>query len=164
MKISENFTSEEWLDRDVLDFCDKRNYPHTWFINPRLVALAEFYKKFFYEYYSNLNPNIVDVLIIINKPSTSGRGLRSPMYKGKGAVMSQHKFLQGFDCDIIFKYYDGTRKEVDYHDIAKLIFEYEKEFMEAGLTTIEDTEFTPGWLHSDIRWEIGQKHIKIVKP
>ena len=164
MKISENFKSSEWLDKEVINFCNARGLDHRKFINPRLVHIAEFYKKFFREYFRSMDPNVIDVLIIINKRGVSGRGLRGPDYKGKGAKYSQHKFLQAFDCDIVIVYENGDMQEADYEMIHQIIMTFEEEFMAEGVTTLEDPEYATTWLHTSIEWVPDQKHIQIVKP
>lgn len=71
-----------------------------------------------------------------------------------GSYLSQHKFGNAFDCHIKGLSADGVRQE---------IMDNEKEFMDAGLTTLESGAYAPTWVHSDCR-DTGLDHIFIVKP
>lgn len=164
-QVSQNF--------DIREFVCKRLFAlfginSTWFINPKMVNIAEFYKTFFTHYFKKKygNDKVVNVLIRINNWHTGGSkqwsGVRlkeCEQYK----EFSQHSFFNGFDCEIIIVFKDGTQKEVDYKEIHEVIQANEAEFMANGVTCIESIEFAPGWLHTDGRWIPNQKHILIVK-
>jgi hypothetical protein len=72
-----------------------------------------------------------------------------------GAKYSQHKFGRALDL----KFLD----QIEPSSVFAYILAHEKEFMNLGLTTIEDTSFTPSWLHIDARYT-GLDTIKIIKP
>lgn len=153
-RVSPNFKVKEWLSKSALKMIAQNGFSPLWFINPILVNLAEFYKSFFYKYYKAKYPNLKDVLIIINTSGYQTRGARLDVDITSGSKYSFHKFLMGFDCEIKLLFNDGTKKEVDYKEIHRLIYENEDLFLKQGLTTIESIKITKGtgWLHSDIRY------------
>lgn len=116
-----------------------------YFLDPRMVALADFVRDFF------------KAEVLINNWNIGGdlylRGYRPPDTK-TGGYLSQHKFGRAFDCNI-----DGYTPEEVYETIIK----NERQFMIAGLTVMEDVKFTPSWNHLDVRWT-GNDFIQIVKP
>jgi hypothetical protein len=157
MRISKNFDIREFVPK--LTWL-RRGINSRWFVNPKCVDLAEFYKYFFKKYY-----NAEDCYVMINNWHTGGsqqfRGYRPPDCE-IGAKESMHRSFNGFDCDIIILI-RGKKRELSQDEIHKIIMENEKEFMEAGLTTIEDKAIATTWLHSDVRWT-GMDKILIVKP
>lgn len=68
--------------------------------------------------------------------------------------MSQHKMGNAFDCDIKGLTADQARSR---------ILDNKKEFMDAGLTTLESAEYAPTWVHSDLR-TTSSEDILIVEP
>jgi hypothetical protein len=163
MKVATNFDIREFVPKSIWD---RFGTSSVWFINKRVINLAQFYKDFFTKYYKNQLDNVKTVLIVVNtwhyiKGGHQYRGFRPPAYT-KGAKLSQHRFGKGFDCDIIIVFEDGTRQEVNYSEIHDIINEYEEMFIEAGLTTLESVKDAPTWLHSDCRWIINQVHILTV--
>lgn len=157
MKISQNFDVREFVPKSIWDAFGESS---KWFIDIRMVKLAEFYKQFFKAYYKADN-----VLIIANNWHTGGeyqfRGYR-PRSCNVGGENSQHRRGTAFDCDIII-IKGKQRIEANYKEIHQVIKQNQKEFMDAGLTTIEDVAFAPTWLHSDNR-NTGLDTILIVKP
>lgn len=164
MKVSKNFIAQEFVSKEAWNLYQKGVINIKWLINRDLVALAQFYKDFFREYYMSKDPEIKDVSIVINNWWWGGiyeeRGFRMPDSK-TGAKLSQHKFKDGFDCEVILIYKNGTRKEADPNEIRTIILKNETVFMEKGLTVLESSKYAPGWIHSDMRWT-GMKHIFIV--
>jgi len=166
MKLSANFDLREFVPPEIFNQFGTNSI---WFINAKIVALAEFYKDFFFHYYTQkFGPGkIKSVLIIVNDWHTGGskryRGFRMPDCS-EGGKLSQHKFGNAFDCDIIIVLNDGTRAEADYKEVQQIILLNEALFMSKGLTTIESIEFAPTWLHSDCRYIPIQTNILVVKP
>lgn len=166
MKISKNFDVREFVPKHIWeDFGTKS----TWFVDPKIIHIAEFYKTFWLAYYKNKlgNDKVSSVLIQVNTWHTGGdkqwRGLRTAKCT-EGGENSQHRYKDGFDCDIIIVMSDGKKVEADYNEVHKVIKANETEFMANGVTTVEDVIFAPTWLHTDCRWIPEQKNIFVVKP
>lgn len=69
-----------------------------------------------------------------------------------GATLSQHKFGRAFDC---------KPHEVAAKAMYAYVLEHENAF--PHLTTVEDIEATPTWLHIDVR-NNATPGIRVVKP
>ena len=153
MKVSQNFDVREFVPKHIWDQFAQQSI---WFVNPKAVKVAEFYKSFFLAYYKKKlgNDKVQNVLIQVNTWHTGGaqqwRGLRTPKCT-EGAENSQHRFMNAFDCEIIIVMSDGSRVEADYIEIHKVIKDNEREFMANGVTTVEDVKIAKGWLHTDFR-------------
>jgi len=165
MQISKSFDIREFVPKGIFETFGVKS---TWFINERVIKLAEFYKARFLAYYqAKYNGKVKDVGIIINDWHKGGtkqwRGFRPRSYN-EGAENSQHRFCNAFDCDIIIVFADGKTEEADYPEIHFVIMANQKEFMEAGLSAIEDVSIAATWLHSDCRYIPNQEKILIVKP
>jgi hypothetical protein len=165
MKISENFDIREFVPRSIYASFGVNS---TWFIDRKVVAIAEFYKKFFTNYYQQKYPGkVASVIVVVNNWHIGGNkefsGYRPPDC-AVGAKLSQHRLKSAFDCEMWIVFSDGTRQEVDYKEIHKVIHENEDLFLSQGVTRIEDVSFATGWLHTDTAWIINQTKILIVKP
>lgn len=164
MKISQNFDVREFVPRHIWDQFKEKS---TWFVNPKIVRIAEFYKSFFTTYYKNKlgNDKVRAVGISVNTWHIGGdkewRGLRTAKCT-QGADNSQHRYMNAFDCEIFIVSPDGKRVEVDYKEIHEVIQKNETEFLANGVTTIEDVAIASGWLHTDCRWIVDQRKILIV--
>ena len=115
-----------------------------------------------------IDPNIVRILdllreklgapVIVNNWHTGGpfksSGFRS-MSDKTGAMFSQHR--RGCAADVK----SAGRKPADLLAIINANFEL---FKAAGLTTIEDVNFTPTWLHLDCRPVAIENQFRIVRP
>jgi hypothetical protein len=164
MKISENFDLREFVPKSTFQ---KYGANARWFVRLLIVTIAEFYKEFFTNYYKLKYPGKVShVVITINNWHVGGTkqysGYRPPEYT-EGAKESQHRLANAFDCEITIVFLDGTRQEVDYVEVHKVIKENEALFLSKGVTTVEDVSIAKGWLHTDCRWT-GLSIILIVKP
>lgn len=163
MKVQLNFDIREFVPESIWEKFGKNS---TWFINPVIPSLAQFYKNYFTEYYKNKFPGRVKtVLIKVNtwhyeKGGFQNRGLRIPSSK-VGAKLSQHRFKDAFDCEIIVVFLDGKKEEVSYKEIHEIIMANDALFRSQGLTTIESVNLAPGWLHSDVRFILDQKKIMV---
>lgn len=166
MKISQNFDVREFVPKHIWDQFGEKS---VWFVNPRIVKIAEFYKSFWLTYYKNKlgNEKVKNVLIMINTWHTGGgqewKGLRTAKCT-QGKENSQHRYMNAFDCEIIVVLADGRRIEADYKEVHAVIQAHETEFLANGVTCLESVEIATGWLHTDCRWIVDQRNILIVKP
>jgi hypothetical protein len=165
MKISENFDIREFVPKSIWN---RFGVNSVWFIDRKVVDIAEFYKEFFTNYFKQKYPGKVEsVSIVVNNWHYGGikqySGFRPPECT-EGAKLSQHRFKSAFDCEITVNYTDGKKSEADYVEIHKIIQDNESLFLSKGVTCIEDVAIATGWLHTDTRWVINQKNILIVKP
>lgn len=141
--IQENyFKTEEFVPKSIYQQYGENS---KWFIDPRIIKLANFTRKFF------------NKSVTINNWLWGGtldeRGFRDPA-SSTGGKLSQHRFGRAIDINVA----SMTPKAV-----YEAILANKEVFMEAGLTCMEDINDTPTWCHLDIRWT-GEKNIKIVKP
>jgi hypothetical protein len=130
MKVSASFDLEEFVDRETFQRYREKSI---WFIDPKIIALAEFYRMHF------------KAPVTINTWHKGGqfqyRGFRPPACK-EGAALSQHRFGRAFDCTILGLSADEVRAE---------ILSFPQVFLDLGLSTLENGTFAPTWVHSDIR-------------
>lgn len=152
MRVSKNFVLQEFVDQKTFRIFGDASI---WFVDPKIFELAQFYKIFLSKHYGQ------EVTVIINDWLWGGSrqysGFR-PLGCTQGSDYSQHRFGRAFDAQ--FKI-DGSY--VDCDEIRSIILANESAFMKKGLTTIEDGNFSPTWVHSDIR-PTRLNQIKIVKP
>lgn len=164
MKVSKNFDVREFVPKHIYEQFGAKA---VWFVNKKILHIAEFYKTFFLAYYKKKygNDKVVNVLIQVNTYMMGGdkqwRGLRTAQCT-EGKEFSQHRFMNAFDCEIIIVFADGTRLEADYKEIHEVIKANETEFMANGVTCVEDVKIATGWLHTDCRWIPDQKNILVV--
>jgi len=141
MKVSKNFDIKELVPREVYQrFGDSS----VWFLDQKAIQVLQQLRDTF-------------GTCVVNNWSSGGKfnysGFREPDCS-VGASFSQHKFGRAFDC----KFTKATADEV-----RESILKNQKKFMEQGLTTIEDGQFSPTWLHFDTRIT-RMNEIFIVKP
>ncbi len=143
MKISEHFHIEEFVPQNVFKTWQIKSL---WFIDRRIIVLAEFIRRRF------------DKEVTINNRFEGGvydqSGFRLPS-TNVGAVLSQHKFGRAIDIKIPDLGDDFA--EIVRDDIRNNFDEYNKNH----LTTIESD--TPSWVHCDIRETLLNK-LFIVNP
>lgn len=140
MSVSKNFILQEFVSEELYKrWGDKA----VWFLRPEMIQLAQFYRDYF------------GASVTVNNWHTGGnfnyRGFREPSCT-VGASMSQHRFGNGFDCNIKGVSPDEAREEIINNQEA---------FMAAGLTTLEDGRIAKTWIHSDLR-TTNLDHILIV--
>ena len=139
-KVRPHFRLKEFVPPNIYDEFGGKSI---WFLDQRMLDLAEFYRTFF------------DAPVTVNTWHRGGnmslRGYRPPM-TNTGATFSQHKFGRAFDCTI-----EGYSPD----EVRQTIFEHEQVFMDKGLTTLESGQKAPTWVHSDIR-HTTQDTIKVV--
>lgn len=142
MEFSKHFIIKELVPKSTYNTFGENS---KWFIKPELVKLMDFTREWF------------RAPIIINNWHVGGtfqyRGFRPITYSG-GGTYSQHR--QGNAVDFNIK---GLTPQQVYEEVLN----YEYAFMFAGLTTMEDIDYTPTWNHFDLRYT-GLDNILIVKP
>ena len=142
MKLNDYFDVREFVPPQIWNKFGEKSI---WFIDPKVVEIATAYREFF------------KVPIVINNWYIGGqfsyRGYRPPRVN-IGAEFSQHKMGKAFDCH---------SPSISVKDIYNQILENWDHFKQFGLTTVEDVNFTPTWIHSDCR-VTNQDTLLIVKP
>jgi hypothetical protein len=143
MKLSANFVVEELVSKDIFQRWGEKSI---WFIDPKIVAVAEFLRMHF------------KAAIIINNWHTGGErqysGFREPECK-IGAKLSQHRFGRAIDFNV-----QGMKPA----DVRAEILTSQQLFLDIGVTTMESGDFTPTWTHLDCRKVNDSERILIVKP
>ncbi len=168
-----NFDVREFVSKEVFDqFGDK-----SWqFVSDNIVKVANFTYNFFNTYYKAKDLTIEKVSVMCNNWHYGGqfnnRGLRTVKYindqvaKGiKTAMLSQHVggSTNAWDFNIVITYKGGRTLTVNSNEIYDIIVAHEKEFIAAGLTTLENKTMTQGWTHGDCRYT-GLDKLNIVNP
>ena len=143
------------------------------FVHPAIIQSVGltrclYYISDFQINYAALLREVLNTPVILNtysykKPGPGyyvGRGTRPAAYRPKGGgALSMHYFANALD--VSSPAYSTT-------DIFNAILRNEARFKDIGLTTIEDLNSTPGWLHGDCRRIIEsiypEKGFLIVKP
>ena len=96
--------------------------------------------------------------VIVNDWHTGGQykesGYRTP-YTKTGAKYSQHKLGTAADVKV-----DGMTPI----QVLAVIVANADEFRAAGMTTYENPNFTPTWLHIDVRWRDPNNAFVMVNP
>jgi hypothetical protein len=136
LKVSTNFYLSEFIDPDTYKrFGDSS----IWFIDPQIIQVAQFIRTRFAR------------SVTINGGGYKYSGFRPPACK-IGAKLSQHRFGRAIDI-----------KTDNMPEIYQDILSSSKLYMKVGLTTIENIEATPTWLHLDCRWT-KEDQIRVVNP
>lgn len=135
--ITKNFHIKEFVPKEIYD---KWGDKSAWFMDMRLIKLVQALRDEF-------GP------ITINGGNYNLSGFRPPS-STVGGKLSQHRF--GRAADLKFK-------DVTVQDVYAAILKNEEHWMKKGLTTLENIQATPTWLHIDIR-HTGLKNILIVNP
>jgi len=155
MKLSDHFTSEEFLPKEVHDWCVKKGYNPQWYINEYAVKFLEWLKT-----------QTGDASITINSWAFKGNrnwsGLRTWLFRWGGNFfetwgdnLSQHRYKSAYDIVV------ANYTPVQIVDIIKKNWDFiHKEF---HLTTVENPDKTPTWTHLDWRWT-GFYYLLIVNP
>ncbi len=147
MKISENFSSEEFISKSVHKHIINRGRNPKWYIREEIVLFCEWLKE-----------ECNGASITINTWKWGGNynnsGLRTSIYifgidlfiqwaRKWGKGLSQHRFMNAVDIKV--KGYTPSQIE----EIVESKWINIKTFRP---TTMEKTEFTPSWSHFDWRW------------
>lgn len=140
--LSTHFSVEEFVPEVIFKAYGLNS---KWFIDQRLVILAEYIRGYF------------DEAVTINNWNTGGdfqnRGYRTPG-SPVGAKLSQHRYGRAMDINV-----HGYSSD----EVNKAIIDNFEKFKANGLTTIENVTATPTWTHVDIRWT-GLETLLIVNP
>lgn len=136
MQVSTNFKLIEFIDPHTYN---KYGDSSVWFIDPQIIQVAQFIRTRF------------NRAITINGGGYKYSGFRPPQCK-IGAKLSQHRFGRAIDIKI------DNMPEI-YTDIVT----NPELYIKVGLTTVENIEATPTWLHLDCRWTNEDK-IRVVNP
>lgn len=140
--LSKHFDIQEFVPKAIYDLYGAKAQ---WFINPKVVAIAEFIREEF------------ELPVIINNWHDGGkfqeRGYRVPTTQ-TGARYSQHKFGNAIDINV---------KGIPSPELAEWIFAAFPSLNALGLTTIENPTSTPTWTHIDVRWT-GMSELLVVNP
>lgn len=141
MKVSQHFSIQEFVPPVTFSKWGNRSI---WFIDPRIITLADAIRSHF------------GLSMTINNWHRGGvfsqRGYRPPTTT-VGGKESQHRFGRAIDFNILGLTADAVRAE---------LLRNEKKFMDLGLTTLEHGSDAPTWVHADIR-QTGLGHILIVR-
>lgn len=142
--LTTNLRLEEFVSRETFTKWGKRSI---WFIDPRVVFLAQCFRDHF--------GRPIRINDWYRKGTLNQRGYRSPT-TSVGGKESQHRYGRAIDFNI-----DGLTAQQVYDEILL----NQGKFIEAGLTCLEDIDFTSTWIHADIRaHEDAGRTILIVKP
>ena len=131
MKLTNNFYLQEFVPRYLYS---KFKDNSTWFIDDRIVKLAQFvrdrYKK----------PIFINTWHYVSEGAFQYRGHR-PMNCKIGAKRSMHKYGRAFDFHI----------EMPLTEVFADIILHKDKFMAKGLRAIESIERSKTWIHLDVR-------------
>ena len=143
MKVSSNFYLQEFIDPDTYKRFGESSI---WFIDPRIITLAQFIRE------RLAKP------CTINNWNGGGQyhysGFRPPDCP-IGATLSQHRFGRAIDLKVSGMEADEVRADIQSH--------WDLYHKATALTTMEHEDFAPTWTHLDIR-TTNSDELKIVKP
>ena len=135
------FDVREWVDPRTWELLGERA---AMLIDPKMIAVA------------NLLREISDAPTKVNTWHYAGRGERPYISSGfravwdkTGGALSQHRCGRAGDFKV-----SGYSSRL----LLTLIERNKSAFLDAGLTTIERLEFTPTWLHLDVRPRLSGFH------
>lgn len=128
--MSKHFEIHQLVPANVFARFAERSW---WFIDPKLVAVLDALR------------DDLGVPVVINDWYTGGRfqnsGFRAPNTT-VGAAMSQHRFGRAADVKALAMKPDAVLRALNLN---------KEKYLALGLTTIENLEHTPTWLHIDVR-------------
>ena len=136
--------TESFIDLEVLPV-ELHGKNWTYFIDKKIVEVAQRLRNQF-------GPITINDKYIGGNYNLSGY---RPFDCGIGAKYSQHKFGRALDLKFL--------EQIEPSAVLAYILNHEREFLNIGLTRVEDTNFTPSWLHIDCAYT-GINTIKIIKP
>lgn len=145
MKISADFDIREFVPEATWKRHGRKSIR---FIDPKVIAIAQHLR------------DLTNAPVVINNWDNYSlvkyefSGYRPPTTR-IGAKESQHRFGRAIDVKV------GGMKT---RDVYNLVMAHSSEFLKLGLTTIEDVDFTPTWLHLDCRNIGDKKELLIIKP
>ncbi|KKN74681.1 hypothetical protein LCGC14_0388830 [marine sediment metagenome] len=143
MKVSTNFHLKEFIDKKTYQ---KWGEASLWFIDPRIIQVAQFIRT--------RHGKAITINGTLNGHTYNYSGFDPPRGYRKATSLSQHQFGRAVDLK-----FSGMTVQEAYKDII----DNQDVYLKIGLTTVENIEATPSWLHIDIR-ETRMDVIKIVNP
>ena len=143
MKVAENFIIQEFVPKEIYEKFGERSIQ---FVDPKIIQVVQTLRE------------LLGKSITVNNWHSGGQynesGFRTPN-TSTGAGLSQHKFGRAADIKV-----DGmTSKEV-----YDFIIKHKAFLMPKGLTTLENINATPTWVHCDVRYNSENKDLLIVNP
>lgn len=160
MNITKNFEIQEFVPPEIYN---KYGEKSTWFISPEIPIIAQELRDSLSDKFSGNR-----VIVKINDWHTGGdykySGYRPPNIDDeiKGAFLSQHKLGKAMDIKVYL-----NNNKLDPKEIYKFILDNKTKFMNLGLTTMEDINYTKTWNHLDCRNRLNGQNLQdilIVKP
>jgi hypothetical protein len=156
IKISDNFYLDEFIHPEIYKRFGKNS---TVYLNQKLIEIVELLRKGFNEE-RNMIFKSPKVGFVINNWGTGGKfinsGVRDFFNPHKKGSRSRHYY--GLCADL--KLTGG----IDEKELYLHILKYKEFYFEKGLTTIENYNFTPGWVHVSIEWRPNEEEIRIINP
>jgi len=129
MKVSENFTIEEFVPKDIFSVYGDKSIQ---FIDPKIIKFAQWLRT------------SLGKIVTINNWHTEGTynlsGFRPPNC-AIGAPLSQHRFGRAIDLKVMDMFPSDVRRYIVDH--------FESDHLSEMISTIEDG--TPTWTHVDCR-------------
>lgn len=139
------FDLRELVDPEIwLEYGDSA----IWFLDPKIIEFLNFSRKRYNKPITVNNWHYEHV-----GKAFSERGFRTPQ-SATGATLSQHRFGRAMDYNV---------RDMTPNEVRADIMKHQDDFMQAGITTIEDGAFSPTWVHADRRYT-RMNTILIVKP
>lgn len=142
MEFAKHFKIQELVPPSIYNFWGERSI---YFLDNKMVKVLDFLRE------------LTGKPITVNNWHEGGQrdeaGFRLPD-TATGGRLSQHKFGRAADPKV---------EDMTPGEVYELIIKNEKQFMNLGLTTVEDIKYTPTWIHFDTRWT-GLNFIQVVKP
>lgn len=158
-KISKNFYADEFIHPYLYKKIVGMGLDPKLYINRRLVGLIELIRKNFNDEARSFNANHKDVGLYINTWWSGGHlknsGLRTFLQPHKKGSLSRHYFNECADLHLN----GGGDEQLLYNHILR----YKDFYFYCGLTTLEDFDFTPAWVHVSMEWRT-EESIYIMKP
>lgn len=130
------------------------------YLPPALVQMAELIRKSFNNEMQLHNENWKEKGMYYNTWGTGGNlkncGVRCYLQPHKKGSLSRHYL--GL-CGDLHLNGGGDEKPVYDH-----ILNNEDFYFNRGLTTLEDFNYTPNWVHFSLEWQLNANKITIIKP
>lgn len=157
IKVSQNFFLDEFMHPEIYKRFGKNS---TVYLNQKLVELVELIRKGFNEDRKFQDVKAPEIGFVINNWATGGKfkdsGVRDFFNPHKKGSRSRHYF--SFCADL--KLTGG----VDEKELYLHILKFKDYYFSKGLTTLENYNFTPGWVHVSIEWRPNEEEIRIINP
>lgn len=141
------FDVREWVDERTWRLLGANS---AYLVDPKIIRVADLLRT------------LAGSPIVVNSWSWGGKYVASgfrAVWEQTGGVLSQHRC--GRAGDFKSNSLSPTR-------LYRIITANKDEFIAAGLSTVENLDFTPGWLHCDVRPRLPGLHpendILIVDP